>query len=87
MCVRRFTVDSRTLFPYNIMCDRQSEAKKHERQGENLRTAGSIGGRHDYRSAGDGSRTAPQRFTEVCQERRDVSLRVWPVCVERRMGG
>ena len=33
------------------------------------------------------SRTAPQRFTEVCQERRDIPLRAWPVCVERRMGG
>ena len=30
---------------------------------------------------------APQRFTEVCQERRDIPLRAWPVCVERRMGG
>ena len=26
-------------------------------------------------------------FTEVCQERRDIPLRAWPVCVERRMGG
>ena len=27
MCVRRFTVDNRTLFPYNIMCDCQSEVR------------------------------------------------------------
>ena len=47
----------------------------------------SVRGRYDYRSASNRSRTAPQRFTEVCQERRDIPLRAWPVCVERRMGG
>ena len=39
-----------------------------ERQEENRRTAGSVGGRHDHRRAGDGSRTAPQRweYPKVC---------------------
>ena len=27
MCVRRFAVDNRTLFPYNMMCDCQSEVR------------------------------------------------------------
>jgi len=36
-----------------------------ERQEENRRTAGSVGGRHDHRRAGDGSRTAPQRFAGI----------------------
>lgn len=27
MCVRRFAADNRTLFPYNIMCDCQSEVR------------------------------------------------------------
>ena len=27
MCVRRFAVDNRTLFLYNIMCDCQSEVR------------------------------------------------------------
>ena len=77
MCVRRFTVDNHTLFQYNIMCDCQRGVRNMnvKEKIEELREASE-----------DGTITAAQ-VTEVCQERRDIPLRAWPVCVERRMGG
>ena len=85
MCVRRFTVDNRTLFPYNIMCDCQSEVRSMNAKEkiEELLEASEDG----TITAAQVTEAGLQRFTGVCQKRRDVPLRARPVCAEQRMGG